>query len=243
LNTPRWCAYGGLPRSQPLRDIADHVASVGFPDHHPPMRSFLGGPIQVAVRVSGNLCLTDKQGADEFTNDDEELVQALAAAAAVAIENATLLAESRHRHAWRTTMVEVTTQLLGDADPDEVLRRLVHHGALLGWTQAIVLRQVVTSLDTDSWIRATVLGAMLTYAMGMLPSLLFPLPVPAMIATAAIAGMVLLCSIGAAQWRVLRRHRPDSAWWIPVTAGAWLLGPGAFPPSLHPCGNQDNPSC
>jgi transcriptional regulator with GAF, ATPase, and Fis domain len=115
------------PQSLRLRDIGDHVASVGFPEHHPPMRSFLGVPIRVAQRVFGNLYLTDKQGADEFTADDEELAQALAAAAAAAIENATLLAESRRRHTLQTAMVEVTTHLLDGADPDEVLRRLVHH--------------------------------------------------------------------------------------------------------------------
>ena len=115
------------PQSLRLRDIAEHVASVGFPEHHPPMRSFLGVPIRVADRVFGNLYLTDKQGADEFTKDDEELAQALAAAAAAAIENATLLTEDRRRHTWQTAMAEVTTQLLSGADPDEVLRRLVHH--------------------------------------------------------------------------------------------------------------------
>jgi GAF domain-containing protein len=115
------------PQTLRLRDIAEHVASVGFPEHHPPMRSFLGVPIRVTDRVFGNLYLTDKQGADEFTPDDEELVQALAAAAAAAVENATLLAESRRRHTWQTAMVEVSTQLLAGADADEVLQRLVHH--------------------------------------------------------------------------------------------------------------------
>jgi GAF domain-containing protein len=115
------------PQTLRLRDIAAHVASVGFPENHPPMRSFLGVPIRVGDRVFGNLYLTDKHGADEFTADDEELVQALAAAAAAAIENATLLAESRRRHTWQAAMVEVSTQLLAGADPAEVLRRLVHH--------------------------------------------------------------------------------------------------------------------
>ncbi len=115
------------PQTLRLRDIAEHVASVGFPEHHPPMRSFLGVPIRVAERVFGNLYLTGKQGVDEFTGDDEELVQALAAAAAAAIENATLLVESRRRHTWQSAMVEVSTQLLAGADPDEVLRRLLHH--------------------------------------------------------------------------------------------------------------------
>jgi hypothetical protein len=101
-------------------------------------------------------------------------------------------------------------------------------GALLGWAQAIVLRRVVSGLPAGSWIRATALAASLAYAMGMLPSLLFPLPVPAMVAIAAVAGTILLGSIGTAQWLVLRRHRPHTAWWIPVTAAAWLLGLGAF---------------
>ena len=115
------------PRSLRLRDIAEHVASVGFPDHHPPMRSFLGVPIRVGDRVFGNLYLTEKQGADEFTSDDEQLVQALAAAAGAAIENATLLAESRRRHTWQTAMIEVSTKLLAGADSDQVLLQLVHH--------------------------------------------------------------------------------------------------------------------
>jgi len=115
------------PESLRLRDIADHVASVGFPEHHPPMRSFLGVPIRIADRVFGNLYLTEKQGADEFTSDDEQLVQALAAAAAAAIENATLLAESRRRHTWQTSMIDISTQLLAGTDSDDVLRQLVRH--------------------------------------------------------------------------------------------------------------------
>jgi len=112
---------------EPLRlgNLADHLASVGFPDHHPPMTSFLGVPIRVADRVFGNLYLTDKQGADSFTTDDEELVLALAAAAGVAIENATLLAEGRRRQAWQTAMVQATTDLLGDIEPTAVLERFV----------------------------------------------------------------------------------------------------------------------
>jgi GAF domain-containing protein len=115
------------PQSLRLRDISEHLASVGFPEHHPPMRSFLGVPIRIGDRVFGNLYLTEKQQADEFTSDDEQLVQALAAAAAAAIENATLLAESRRRHTWQTSMVDVSTQLLAGTDSDEVLRQLVRH--------------------------------------------------------------------------------------------------------------------
>jgi GAF domain-containing protein len=115
------------PQSLRLADIADHCASVGFPEHHPPMRTFLGVPIQVGDRIFGNLYLTEKRDGAEFTGDDEQLVQALAAAAGAAIENATLLSESRRRHTWQTAMVDISTALLAGTDTDEVLRQLVHH--------------------------------------------------------------------------------------------------------------------
>ncbi len=55
------------PQTLRLNEISEHVASVGFPDHHPPMRSFLGVPIRVGDRVFGNLYLTEKSGAQPFT--------------------------------------------------------------------------------------------------------------------------------------------------------------------------------
>jgi len=76
----------------PLRvaEISKHPASVGFPKGHPPMHSFLGTPILWRGRAIGNLYLTEKHGGAEFTADDEEAVQTLAAQAAIAIENARL---------------------------------------------------------------------------------------------------------------------------------------------------------
>jgi GAF domain-containing protein len=117
------------PEPLRLRHIGDHVASVGFPDHHPPMQTFLGVPIRLGDRVFGNLYLTDKQGAPEFTADDEELVLALAAAAGVAIDNATLLAEGRRRQAWQTAMVEAMTDLMTGTDAQVTLRRFVRSAA------------------------------------------------------------------------------------------------------------------
>jgi GAF domain-containing protein len=117
---------------QPLRlaRIASHMSSVGFPEHHPPMRSFLGVPIQVAGRVFGNLYLTDKQGAEEFSPDDEELVLALATAAGLAIDNARLLDQVRREQHWQTALVEISTALVSGADPDQALRDLVHHALI-----------------------------------------------------------------------------------------------------------------
>ncbi len=67
-----------------------HPASSGFPPGHPPMTSLLGVPLQVAGEVYGNLYLADKRGGEPFTTDDQVLLEALALAAGVGIENARL---------------------------------------------------------------------------------------------------------------------------------------------------------
>ena len=82
-----------------LRHISDHPRSYGFPEYHPPMQSFLGVPIVVRNRVFGRLYVTEKQGALEFTKDDERIAMTFAAQAGVALENARLYDEIRTRSA------------------------------------------------------------------------------------------------------------------------------------------------
>ncbi|MBM7515683.1 GAF domain-containing sensor histidine kinase [Nocardioides nitrophenolicus] len=106
-----------IDRPEPLRlhDIAEHPASYGFPEHHPPMSSFLGVPVRIRERVFGNLYLTEKAGGGDFTAEDEEIVIALAAAAGVAIENARLYEETTTRETWARATAALGAVL---ADPD-----------------------------------------------------------------------------------------------------------------------------
>lgn len=76
-----------------LRDLREHPASFGVPEHHPSMRSFLGVPVLGRGRVFGNLYVTEKIGGDEFDDGDLALLEMLASHAAVAIENARLRQE------------------------------------------------------------------------------------------------------------------------------------------------------
>jgi signal transduction histidine kinase len=76
------------PRPLRLRSVGDHAQSYGFPLGHPPMESFLGVPVRIGGEVFGNLYLTDKQGAEEFDEADEQTLVALADWAAIAIGNA-----------------------------------------------------------------------------------------------------------------------------------------------------------
>lgn len=76
-----------------IPDIGSDSRSVGFPSDHPPMHSFLGVPIIHSGETLGNLYLTEKQGADSFSESDQKLIEMLAAHAAVAIQNANLYEE------------------------------------------------------------------------------------------------------------------------------------------------------
>ena len=79
-----------------LKDLTTDPRARGFPPNHPPMKSFLGVPVVSKGKVFGNLYLTEKQGAEEFSEKDKDLVITLAAQAAIAIENASLY-EELHR--------------------------------------------------------------------------------------------------------------------------------------------------
>ncbi|KUI38514.1 GAF domain-containing sensor histidine kinase [Mycobacterium sp. GA-2829] len=107
-----------------LDDIRHHSASVGFPPNHPPMRTFLGVPVRIRDEVFGNLYLTDKIGGQPFSEDDEVLVQALAAAAGIAIDNARLYEQARARQAWIAATRDIATEMLSGVSPAIVFRRV-----------------------------------------------------------------------------------------------------------------------
>ncbi|MFF5033147.1 sensor histidine kinase [Nocardia salmonicida] len=119
------------PKPIRLSNLSDHPSSVGFPANHPPMRTFLGVPVKVRNEVFGNLYLTEKAGGLEFTEDDEVVVQALAAAAGIAIENARLYEASRVRQQWLEAIRDVATELLAGSPTDDVLALLAERGHAL----------------------------------------------------------------------------------------------------------------
>ncbi|MCW2723660.1 MAG: sensor signal transduction histidine kinase [Frankiales bacterium] len=104
-----------------LTNLADHPESFGFPAGHPPMRTFLGVPIRVRDEVFGNLYLTEKRGGGDFDDEDQAVVQSLAAAAGIAIQNARLYTETLQRERWLEASSAVSTALLSGTDPEEVL--------------------------------------------------------------------------------------------------------------------------
>jgi len=113
-----------IEANKPLRleDISRHPMSIGFPPNHPPMRTFLGVPVRARDRTFGRLYLTEKRDGATFTDDDEVVLQALAGAAGVAIDNARLYESARRRQRWLEATGEVTAELLAGTDAGEALQ-------------------------------------------------------------------------------------------------------------------------
>ena len=129
--------FGHITRAaQPLRtdDLTRHPASVGFPAGHPPMHTFLGVPVGIGEHVIGNLYLAEKAGG--FTEQDEDVVLALAAAAAVAVDNARLYESARRREAWQAAAQRVTTAMLEGADEEDALELIAHSARVVAGADA-----------------------------------------------------------------------------------------------------------
>jgi signal transduction histidine kinase len=107
------------PHAIRIPDLSLDERSVGFPAYHPPMKAFLGVPIRVRDEVYGNLYLSNEDSA-EFSDEDEQLVNALAATAGIAIENARLFAETHRRQSWAAASAEITAALLSSDDADVI---------------------------------------------------------------------------------------------------------------------------
>ena len=115
-----------------LQHIADHPRSVGFPAEHPHMDAFLGVPIRVRSEIYGNLYLTNPRRG-RFTEEDEQLVTALAATAGFVIANARLFEETRLRQQWAAASAQIASTLL-ESSSDSALPLLADE--LIGRTTA-----------------------------------------------------------------------------------------------------------
>ena len=122
-----------------LRNLTESPDSYGFPSHHPTMTSFLGVPVRVHGEVYGNLYLTNKKNAEEFSDDDEATAMALAMAAGIAIENARLHSVVRDH-----TLTEDRDRIARDLH-DSIIQRLFAVGLSLQGTARMVDRPEVAN--------------------------------------------------------------------------------------------------
>jgi hypothetical protein len=138
--------------------------------------------------------------------------------------------------AWPAVLGLVAGVLLG-----------IFEGIVVGAAQGTVLRRRLPRLAPRTWILATVIGAMVAWGLGMLPSTLMSadagggqaaaeMPEALIYVMAAGMGLVAGVVLALPQWLVLRSHARRAGWWLPANALAWLcgmplvfLGMGAIP--------------
>jgi len=126
-----------------VKHIQEDPRSVGFPEGHPPMTSFLGVPIIAAGEPLGNLYLTDKNDYDEFSEADQRLVEMLAAHAAIAIQNAML-----YEQVERLAVLEERTRIGMD----------LHDGVIQSiYAVGLTLESIYLSLPADEFESAKLL--------------------------------------------------------------------------------------
>lgn len=107
----------------------------------------------------------------------------------------------------------------------------VVEGAVLGWFQAYVLRDRLPGVSVTRWVGYTAAAAAVAWTLGLLPAATAAWqdwPAAAQIAGASAAAVILLVSIGFAQWIELRRHVAGAWRWIAGSAAAWVVGLAAF---------------
>lgn len=130
-----------------LRNLRDHPAAIGFPPHHPEMRSFLGVPVVGRHGVIGDLYLTEKIGAEEFSEQDVKIALLLASIVASAVENA-----RNHEHTAR--LLEEVQDLHRSR---ERFFAMVNHelrnalAAVYGWAEMLVRKKDPTAVPRGAF--------------------------------------------------------------------------------------------
>lgn len=128
-----------------LEHLSDDSRSIGFPEGHPPMDSFLGVPVRVRNEVFGNLYLAEHRDGP-FSEEDQELLVALAATAGAAIDHARLFDETKRRQRWAEATAEITSALLSE-DVNDSLDLLIERVSTLAEADLVC---IVTPIDDES---------------------------------------------------------------------------------------------
>ncbi|CAN5434434.1 hypothetical protein BH10ACT1_BH10ACT1_22880 [soil metagenome] len=255
------------PKPLRLPDLNEHPESFGFPPNHPPMTSFLGVPVFVGGTAYGNLYLTDKRGGEVFTDIDQELAVALAAAAGTAIEKARL-----HARVRQLDLIEDRDRIARDLH-DTVIQRLFATGLTLQGVARMaepmpevvdriqgcvddldsVVRQVRSSIfelhpaeATATGLRRRLmgLGDELAVALGFAPTFHFEGPIDGAADEVLAANVVAV--VGEALANVARHSESPSATISIAVADGWLtvvveddgIGPSGRRPGGRGLGNM-----
>src|SRR6202158_2873834 len=145
------------PRIVRIADIGRDPKPAGVAAHPPPMRSFLGAPVQAMGKIYGNIYRADKRTAREFSLEDERSVQVLATQAGAAIANASLYQENHRREQWLEALREITSDILEGTDTDSLLTSVAEHARELAGANAATI--LTTTSSPGRLVVAAAVGA------------------------------------------------------------------------------------
>jgi signal transduction histidine kinase len=165
-----------IDEARPVRieDLSKDPRAFGFPEHHPPMHSFLGTPVRALGRVYGNLYITEKHGGLPFDEDDEAAIAVLATQAGVAIENARLYEEMTHaqQELRRLEVLEERERIAKELH-DGVIQALFAVGMSLQGAAAMTLdHELATRLENSVEDIDRTIRDLRNYIFGLRPGIL-----------------------------------------------------------------------
>ncbi len=118
-------------------------------------------------------------------------------------------------------------------------------GVVLGFSQALVVRRALPAVSSRSWIVATAVGALVAWAVSLVPTSIGDgieeLPPAVLAAGGLVLGVIFLLSIGGLQWRVLRDHLPRAGWWVVAVAVGWMAALISFMAIASPLWQEGQP--
>ncbi|MBM7825224.1 signal transduction histidine kinase [Arcanobacterium pluranimalium] len=136
-----------------IDDLAEYMHLSGYPHGHPHMRNFLGVIVPVNEQIWGRLYLADKESG--FTDEDGKNMELFAQAAAIAVKNSRLYAESQNRARWLTSSQNIVSSLLEGSDEEEALQVIAEQMRIAAKADNALM--ILPSIQ-DTWVCEIVAG-------------------------------------------------------------------------------------
>ncbi|MFC5370309.1 GAF domain-containing sensor histidine kinase [Arcanobacterium bovis] len=136
-----------------INDLVQYLHLSGYPDGHPRMRNFLGVIVPVNEQIWGRLYLADKESG--FTDEDGKNMELFAQAAAIAVKNSRLYAESQNRARWLASSQNIVSSLLEGSDEEEALQVIAEQMRIAAKADNALM--ILPSIQ-DTWVCEIVAG-------------------------------------------------------------------------------------
>ena len=121
------------------RDTRGLLPSMAYIESGPTARSWLGVPIASADRVLGVIAILDPDRSDAYTENDQNILTAVASHAAAAIHNAQMFISARQHASEMAILNSVTTAVSSTLNLDKVLNIIVTYvGRVMGNEKAAI---------------------------------------------------------------------------------------------------------